>query len=103
MADRTLEVKCPCGQILIVNAKTGAVIETRAPILSKEESTGDRFEDARKKAQETAARAAAKFEAAKKAEKDKLARLDALFKDKKQEIEEEGADIERPDGLWDRD
>ena len=103
MADRTLEVKCPCGNILVVNARTGAVLETRVPIVSKEESTGDRFEDARKRVQEAAARAEAKVEAARKAEQGKLARLEALFKDKKKEIEEEGGDIEKPEGLWDRD
>lgn len=96
----TLEVKCPgCSTILIVDKKTGQVIEQRKALIK--DSTGDRFEDARLKVERSAADREAKAEAAKKAQNEKLSRLDALFQSKKKEIEESGQPIERPRGAFD--
>jgi hypothetical protein len=90
----TLQVKCPdCANILIVDRKTGEVLEVRRPILA--ESTGDRFEDARKKVLDSKSRAEQLFQDAKRKESEKMARLDALFKDKAAELKDKP--IERPD------
>lgn len=98
MAIETLEIKCPgCDTVLIVNRKNGKVLEVRKPLLDKDEATGDRFDDARKRVDQMQERIDQKVEAAKKAEREKLARLDALFKERKSEIEEKGEAIERPD------
>lgn len=94
----TFEIKCPeCDTILIVNKKNGKIVEVRKPLLEGEEQTGDRFEDARKRVEQSQDRIDQKVEAAKKAEREKLSRLDALFKERKSEIEEQGEPIERPD------
>lgn len=97
-----LEVKCSCcNTVLIVDRKTGKVLETREPLV--EDSSGDRFEDARRLVRETQKRAEEKFKAAKEAQKDKLSKLDALFKERAKEIVESGEPIEKPDSPWDRD
>lgn len=94
----TLTVKCPdCKNTLIVDRKTGQVVEVRKPIL--DESTGDRFEDARQKVLGTKERAEKLFEEARQKEKDKMARLDALFKEKKEEYKDKP--IERPENPFD--
>lgn len=94
----TLNVECPgCGTILVVNRKTGKVLESRKPLLEETERTGDRFEDARKRVEQAGDRIARKVEEARRAEKEKLSRLEALFKERKTEIEETGEKIERPD------
>ncbi len=96
----TLEVTCPdCKNVLIVNKKTGKVVEVRRPLA--EESSGDRFEDARQRVLEQSERAEQKFEQAKKKEKEKFAKLDALFKEKKEEYKDKP--IERPESPFDRD
>lgn len=100
----TWEVKCPdCNTVLIVDRKTGKVLEVRRPIVEKGESTGDRFEDARAKVRSIHERAEAKFEATRKAEKEKLSKLDALFKERKKEIEEGGEPIEKPESPFGMD
>ncbi len=97
-----LEVKCPgCKTILVVDAKTGKVIETRKPLLDEKETTGDRFADAKKLVETSDKRIEEKVEAAKKAQKEKLSKLDALFSKRKQEIEESGEPIEKPDNPYD--
>ena len=104
MADKHLEVKCPgCGTIMTVDRISGKTIETRKPLLQKEEQTGDRFEDARKKVRARDQEVEDKVEAARKAQKDKLSKLDALFADRKKEIEESGEPIERPDSPFSND
>lgn len=96
----TLEVKCPeCNTILIVNRKTGAVIETRKPLI--DDSTGDRFEDARQRVLSQKDRVEKAFQSAKQREKEKFARLDAFFKEKKDEYKDQP--IEKPDNPFDRD
>ncbi len=98
----TLEVKCPgCKMILIVDKKSGKVVEKRKPLVEEGESTGDRFEDARKLVKTADKRIEEKVEAAKKAQKEKLSKLDALFSKRKQEIEESGEPIEKPDNPYD--
>lgn len=94
----TLNVTCPdCGTVLVVNKKNGKIVEVRKPLLEDGERTGDRFEDARKRVREADQRIEEKVNAAKEAQKTKLDRLEALFKDRKDEIETTGEEIERPD------
>ncbi|MDX1973659.1 MAG: hypothetical protein SFY68_14105 [Candidatus Sumerlaeia bacterium] len=101
---KTLQVECPeCGGILIVDAKSGAVLEHRKPLLNKEERTGDRFEDARKKVESASDRIAKKVAEVEEAQRTKFDRLNALFSEKKKELEESGEPIERPEGFGDRD
>lgn len=96
----TLQVTCPdCKNILIVNRKTGEVLEVRRPIAA--ESTGDRFEDARQKVLGAKERAEQKFQEAKQKEKERMSRLEALFKEKHEELKDQP--IEKPDNPFDRD
>ncbi len=96
----TFEITCPgCKDILIVDRKTGKVLEVRKPLL--DESSGDRFEDARQRVLSSKERAEEKFEKAKQKEKEKFAKLDALFNEKKEELKDKP--IERPDRPWDMD
>lgn len=95
-----LTVNCPdCKAILLVDRETGKVIEVRKPIV--EESSGDRFEDARRKVLEANDRAAKAFENARKKEKEKFSKLEKLFEEKKEELKDKP--IERPDRPFDRD
>ena len=90
----TLTVTCPdCKNVLVVDAKTGAVIEVRKPLV--EEPSGDRFEDARKKVLASTDRAEARFQEAKKREQEKMVKLEALFQQKKEELKDQP--IERPE------
>jgi len=87
--DEMIKVTCPeCDCILVVNRKTGEVVETRKPIL--EESTGDRFQDAFLKVKKSKEIAEEKFRAAQEKEKDKFKKLDALFSEKLKEVKEKG-------------
>ncbi len=89
MDDNTLSVTCPgCGVILIVHRKTGKILEKREPIL--EQSTGDRIEDAFKKARESKDIAMAKFEEARARERDRKAKLESLFKENLDRVRESG-------------
>ncbi|MEO8376555.1 MAG: hypothetical protein ABI579_02705 [Candidatus Sumerlaeota bacterium] len=90
----TLKVTCPdCKNVLLVDKKTGQVIEVRRPIL--DDSTGDRFEDARLKVLDSNNRAEKLFQEAKQKEKDKFAKLDAIFKEKREEFKDQP--IEKPE------
>lgn len=101
---KTFEINCPeCNSVLIVDAKTGVVLEHRKSLLEKGEATGDRFEDARKRVDTAAERLAKKVAEAEEAQRTKMSRLDALFKERKTEIQESGEPIERPEGFGDRD
>ncbi len=85
----TMKVNCPiCKSVLVVEKKTGKVVETRKPIL--EESTGDRFEDAFLKVKKSSAIAEEKFRAAREKEKHKREKLDALFSERLKEVKEKG-------------
>lgn len=99
MAVETLNVTCPgCKNVLVVDRKTGKVLETRKPLV--EDTTGDRFEDAKRLVETSQERIEAKAEAARKAQSEKLAKLDSLFKERKKEIEDGGEEIERPDDIF---
>lgn len=103
MSLEPMNIECPCCKtVLVIDKKTGKVIEQRKPILEASESTGDRFEDARKRVESSGSRLEEKVEAAKRAEKEKLSRLDALFKERKKEIEESGEPIDKPEGIFDK-
>ena len=87
-----VHVTCPCCQtILVVEKKSGRVLEERKPLV--EESTGDRYEDALKKVRQRTGQAEEKFSRFKSDQDAKKARLDALFNDRLKEIEESGEDI----------
>ena len=97
--DDTFKVTCPeCNCILVVDRKTGEVIETRKPIL--EESTGDRFEDAFQKVKKSKEIAEEKFRAAQEKERDKFKKLDDLFSEKLKEAQQKG-DIAPPQRPFD--
>lgn len=89
-----LEVTCPdCHNVLVVDRRTGKVLEVRRPI--SPEGTGDRFEDARAKVLGTKARAESRFEEAKEKNKRRLEELDRLFKDRREELKDKP--VEKPD------
>jgi uncharacterized Zn finger protein (UPF0148 family) len=89
-----LEVTCPdCRTVLVVDRKTGKVLEVKRPI--GEASTGDRFEDARAKVLGTKARAESKFDEVKERSRRRLDELDKLFKDRKDELKDRP--VEKPD------
>ncbi len=78
--DDVHEVTCPCCKtILIIERRTGKLIEERRPIL--DQSTGDRYQDALKKVKERGAVAEEKFQKFQKERGGKMDKLDALFKD----------------------
>jgi hypothetical protein len=88
------EVKCPCcSTILIVDRRSGKILDERRPIL--EQSTGDRYQDALKKVRERGSVAEEKFQKFKSERGQKMAKLDALFKDTMKQVEESGEPIER--------
>lgn len=88
------EVKCPCcNTILIVDRKTGQILDERRPIL--EQSTGDRYQDALKKVRERGSIAEEKFQRFKSERGEKMAKLDALFKETVKKVEDGEETIER--------
>ncbi len=96
----TLEVKCPdCPNVLIVDRKTGKVLEVRRPIADN--PSGDRFEDARRKVLGTHERAEQKFAEAKDKRKGRMAELEKLFDSRRKELKDQP--IEKPEGLFDND
>jgi uncharacterized Zn finger protein (UPF0148 family) len=85
----TITVTCPCCQtILIVERRSGKVVEQRKPIL--EESTGDRFEDAFLKVKKQKEILEEKFLKARQKESEKKEKLEKLFKESLQRAQEEG-------------
>lgn len=93
----TLKVECPdCHTVLIVDRKTGKVLETRKPIVA--DSTGDRFEDARRKVLDRQQVAEQKFQEASDKRKTRMADLDKFFEEKKGELKDQK--IERPDDIF---
>ncbi len=101
--DETLKITCPCCKtVLIVNRK-GAILEERKPILDESESTGDRFEDAIKKAKSSKEIAEAKFREAQQKEKDRMARLESMFNDGMKRVKESGEPVEKPKREFDLD
>ncbi|MBN1899715.1 hypothetical protein JW926_00150 [Candidatus Sumerlaeota bacterium] len=98
----TINVRCPeCKCVIVVDKKTGEVIETRKPIL--EDSTGDRFKDAFEKVKKSQEIAEEKFRAAREKEKNKFQKLDALFKEKMKEVKEKGEEGLPPERPYDLD
>ena len=88
----THEVKCPCCQtILIVDRRSGKILDERRPIL--EQSTGDRYEDALKKVKERGGVAEEKFRKFQAEKESKMSKLDALFKDTVKKVEESGEEV----------
>lgn len=104
MSDQPVfEVKCPgCKLILIIDRRTGQVVEQRKQLVEESESSGDRFEDAMRRAKSSAARAESKAEQAREREKSKMERLDRLFSDSLKKKIEEG-DTGRPESPLDLD
>ena len=99
--EETLKVTCPvCKSVLIIERKTGNILEVRKPIL--EDSSGDRFKDAFEKVRQSQAIAEEKFRTAQKKEKEKFKKLDELFNEKLKEVKEKG-DTGPPDRPFDLD
>lgn len=93
----TFNIPCPCcDTILVVERKTGKIIEQRKPIL--EESSGDRYEDALKKVRQRPGQAEEKYSRFQAEQDAKKARLNALFDERLKEINESG-DIEKVNPL----
>ena len=89
MAD-LLQVKCPeCDCILFVKRATGEVVEVRKPIAGQQEGE-DRFEALMRKSRTRGDDLMKKFEDAKQKEKNKIARLESLFKETKDRVEQSG-------------
>lgn len=96
-----LEVACPdCKTIIIVRKRDGKVMEVRRPIV--EDSSGDRFEDARRKVAGMKDATMKKVEEVKAREKNKMERLNALFKEGLDRAKEEGP-ITKPHNPMDLD
>ena len=92
MNDDVYQVKCPCCKtILIVERKTGKLLEERRPIL--DQSTGDRYEDAFKKVRERASLAEEKFQKFQAERSSKMEKLDSLFKDTLKKVQDSGEEI----------
>lgn len=99
--DDFYQITCPeCKTILIVERRTGKIVEVRRPILDS--STGDRFEDAVKKVRERETLADEKFRKALESQKTKKSRLDQLFQETLKKVEESGEDI-RPVNPYDNE
>ena len=76
----TIEIKCPCcTTILLVERRTGKILEERRPIL--DQTTGDRYRDAMLKVKGRAAGAEEKFRQLQKERQNKEDKLDAMFKE----------------------
>jgi flagellar biosynthesis/type III secretory pathway protein FliH len=96
-----LEIRCPeCEVILIVDKRSGKVVETKKSII--EDNTGDRFEDAFKKVKRSKTEVEQKIQEARKREQNKFDRLNTIFKAGMEKAEKEGP-IEKPDREIDLD
>lgn len=94
----TIQVNCPCcNTILIVERKSGNVLEERKSIL--QESTGDRYEDALLKVKQRPGQAAEKFNRFQAEQDARKARLNALFDDRIKEHAESGEEVEKVNPL----
>lgn len=94
----TWQIPCPCcDTILIVERKSGKILEERKPIL--EQSSGDRYEDALKKVRQRPGQAEEKYSRFQSEQDAKKARLNALFDDRLKEINDSGEDIEKVNPL----
>lgn len=98
----TIKITCPeCRNILVVEKKSGKVLEVRKPLL--EESTGDRFKDAFLRVKGSQERAEQKFREAQEREREKKSKLDSLFSEKLKEVQEKGDDDIPPERPFDLD
>lgn len=101
MNDDYIQITCPgCATILIVQRRTGKIVETRKPIL--EQGSGDRFEDAMQKVRQSQSEIERKVREAREREKSKQDRLESLFKDGLKRASEQGP-ISKPEREMDLD
>lgn len=99
--DDTHQVKCPCcNTILIIDRRSGKILDERRPIL--DQSTGDRYQDALKKVKERGAVAEEKYRKFQQERSTKMDKLNSLFKDTVKKVEESGEEI-RPQNPFDMD
>ena len=90
--DDVYQIKCPCcSTILVVERRTGKVVDERRPIL--DQSTGDRYQDALKKVRERGSVAEEKFRKFQSERSTKFDKLNALFKDTVKKVQESGEEI----------
>lgn len=95
------QVKCPCcTTILVIDRRTGEILDERRPIL--DQSTGDRYQDALKKVRERGSVAEEKYRKFQEERSSKMDKLDALFKDTVKQVEESGEEI-KPFNPFDQD
>ena len=100
--DDTYKIKCPCCEtILVVERRSGKIVEERRPILDK--STGDRYEDAFKKVKERGSMAEEKFKKFQQDRQSRSDKLDSLFKDSMKRVKESGDEDEKPRNPFDYD
>ncbi len=94
----TWQITCSCcDTILIVERKSGKVLEERKPIL--EQSSGDRYEDALKKVRDRPGQAEEKYTRFQSDQDAKKARLNALFDERLKEINDSGEEVEKVNPL----
>jgi hypothetical protein len=99
--DDSYHVKCPCcNTILVIERRTGKILDERRPIL--EQSTGDRYQDALKKVKERTSVAEEKYKKFQQERSTKLQKLDSLFKDTVKRVKESGEEI-KPFNPFDQD
>jgi hypothetical protein len=88
MPKEPFKVTCPdCKTILVIDAKTGEIIEKRKPII--EDTTGDRLKDAFLKAKQREDEADVLFQKAKEKERERKSKLDSIFKESVEKAKEE--------------
>ena len=88
MPKEPFKVTCPdCKTILIIDAKSGEIIEKRRPII--EDSTGDRLKDAFLKAKKREEEADVLFQKAKEKDRERKAKIDNIFKESVEKAREE--------------
>ena len=99
--DEFLEVTCPgCQWVLIVNRRSGKIVETRKPII--DDGTGDRFEDARRKVQRSQGEVERKVTEARERERQKRDRLNSMFEEGLERARKEGP-VSKPERELDLD
>jgi hypothetical protein len=92
---QSFKIKCPeCDCILIVDRRSGKILEVRKPLVKK--TTGDRFEDAVIKMKDDKAASESEFKKAVKGLDDRTEKLDELFKKSLKDVQESDDDETPP-------
>lgn len=98
----SFKIKCPaCDCILIVERRTGKILEIRKPLV--ERTTGDRFEDAVIKMKKDKASSETEFKKAVSGLDKRSEKLDELFKKSLKDVQESDDDEKPPIKPFDLD